>query len=114
MNATDDSDALGETDADGLIDGDSDADGEIEADGDTEAEGDTDGLSLADGLTEAENLYEQLYGEYRLNDLIRSHSTDSALQLGEHMLQELKLWQNSPLLQQDDITWIIIDIKSSA
>ena len=71
-------------------------------------------ILYTDGLTEAENLYEQLYGEYRLNDLIRSHSTDSALQLGEHMLQELKLWQNSPLLQQDDITWIIIDIKSSA
>ena len=68
-------------------------------------------ILYTDGLTEVENTNEQLFGEYRLPDIIRNQTGKSAKQLGENMLQELKLWQTSQDLQQDDITWIIIDIS---
>jgi sigma-B regulation protein RsbU (phosphoserine phosphatase) len=68
-------------------------------------------LLYTDGLTETENPQEQLFGEHRLNDVLRLHENDSAQQLGDQILLELNDWQTSQAEQQDDITFIIIDIN---
>lgn len=68
-------------------------------------------LLYTDGLTEAENADNEAFGDRRLSELISSHENASAAELGANMLKELRLWQHEPVSQQDDITWIIVDIK---
>ena len=63
-----------------------------------------------DGLTEAENSAGEAFGDGRLGELIRSHADAPAGELSAHILQELLLWRHSRTAQQDDITWIVVDV----
>lgn len=67
-------------------------------------------LLYTDGLTEAENSAGEAFGDRRFSELIRSHENTSAGEINIHILNELQLWQDARMSQQDDITWIIIDI----
>jgi sigma-B regulation protein RsbU (phosphoserine phosphatase) len=64
-----------------------------------------------DGLSEAENTGGEAFGDRRLNEVIRIQQNTPAGELSVHLLNELRLWQTSGTAQQDDITWIIIDVR---
>ena len=68
-------------------------------------------LLYTDGLIEAENSNNEAFGDYRLSEVIRSHEKASAVELSANLLKEVRLWQKAPVCQQDDITWIIVDVK---
>lgn len=68
-------------------------------------------LLYTDGLIEAGNGAGEAFGDYRLSELIRSHADVPAKELNKHILRGLRLWQPAKLPQQDDLTWIIVDIK---
>ena len=68
-------------------------------------------LLYTDGLIEAENADGQLFSDDRLRDFVQSHTDMPASQLGPHLMQTLKSWQMPAVEQQDDMTWIIIDIE---
>jgi len=67
-------------------------------------------LLYTDGLTEAQNQNGEFFEDNRLNDLLTTNSNISAKQLNTLLFKELRLWQPAALAQQDDLTWIIIDI----
>jgi sigma-B regulation protein RsbU (phosphoserine phosphatase) len=67
-------------------------------------------ILYTDGLTEAENQAGEFFGDHCLSELIHKHKNIPAKELNEHILNGLKLWQRSQMPQQDDITWIIVDI----
>ncbi|MBD3289105.1 SpoIIE family protein phosphatase [candidate division KSB1 bacterium] len=68
-------------------------------------------LLYTDGLTESENPEREFFGDHRLAELIRSTANVPAIELDEHIQNGLRKWQRSEAAQQDDITWIIIDVK---
>jgi hypothetical protein len=43
--------------------------------------------------------------------VIRIQQNTPAGELSVHLLNELRLWKSSGTAQQDDITWIIIDVR---
>jgi phosphoserine phosphatase RsbU/P len=67
-------------------------------------------LLYTDGLTEAENSAGEAFGDRRLGEVVRSNENVSAEETGRSILAELRLWQHAQTAQQDDITWIIIDV----
>ena len=67
-------------------------------------------ILYTDGLTEPENAGDEAFGDHRLSEVIHSAQKSSAEELSVKLLDELRLWQQSPKEQQDDITWIIIDV----
>jgi sigma-B regulation protein RsbU (phosphoserine phosphatase) len=67
-------------------------------------------ILYTDGLTEAENSAGEIFGDHRFIEVIRSHENAPAGELSTHILNELRLWRHARMSQQDDITWIIIDI----
>jgi sigma-B regulation protein RsbU (phosphoserine phosphatase) len=68
-------------------------------------------LIYTDGVTEAKNLSGNEFGNERLNKLIKLNKSVNAEEFSKIIFNELKLWQDKKLSQQDDITWIIIDSK---
>ena len=68
-------------------------------------------LLYTDGLTEPENSDGEPFGDHRLLEVIHSHENTPAEKLNAILLEELRLWQPASVSQQDDLTWIIIDIK---
>ena len=68
-------------------------------------------LIYTDGLIEPENSKGEAFGDQRLSEVIRSHENSSTVELGDIIFKELMLWQHTPKSQQDDITYVIIDIK---
>lgn len=67
-------------------------------------------LLYTDGLTEAEDADGEAFGDRRLNELLQSHEHGLGETLNASLLAELRSWQQEPATQQDDITWIIIDV----
>ncbi|MDZ7721319.1 MAG: PP2C family protein-serine/threonine phosphatase [candidate division KSB1 bacterium] len=68
-------------------------------------------LLYTDGLTEAENAAGKLFDENHLSKFVQSHADSPPAQLGSQLLQKLKAWQEPSTEQQDDLTWIVIDIE---
>jgi sigma-B regulation protein RsbU (phosphoserine phosphatase) len=67
-------------------------------------------LLCTDGVTEAENRAGEFFGDARLGELIRA---DAGLPIDERsnrLWRELQDWQQSPAQQQDDMTWIMIEL----
>jgi len=68
-------------------------------------------LIYSDGLIEANNASGVEFGNYRLGELIRANKSTSVKEFSKIVFDELKLWQNKTVTQQDDLTWIIIDCQ---
>ncbi len=67
-------------------------------------------ILYTDGLTEAENPGGEAFGDQRFTEVVCTHQNTSAGALGGHIIDELHRWQKKQMSQQDDITWIIIDV----
>jgi sigma-B regulation protein RsbU (phosphoserine phosphatase) len=67
-------------------------------------------LLYTDGLTEAMNSASELFGDQQLSKVLKSNENAAAGELSTLLYTELQLWQNTSVSQQDDITWIIIEI----
>lgn len=68
-------------------------------------------LLYTDGLTEAENADGEAFGDRRLHELLHSHENDSAKKFSASLNEELRSWQQEEAAQQDDVTWMIIDVR---
>lgn len=68
-------------------------------------------LLYTDGMIEPENSIGITFGDSKLTEVISSNQESSAKELGDNILKELMLWQGTKNLQQDDITYIIIDVS---
>jgi sigma-B regulation protein RsbU (phosphoserine phosphatase) len=68
-------------------------------------------ILYTDGLTEPENEHGEQFGDRRLHDIIRANNNIPAPELGAILKSELFLWQEKSGNQQDDITWVIIDVN---
>ena len=67
-------------------------------------------LLYTDGVIEPENAGGDLFGDYKLEEVIRNHQSRSPSDLSDQLLSEIRLWQPASLAQQDDITLIVIDV----
>lgn len=66
-------------------------------------------LIYTDGLIEIRNANEEEFGNHRLNELIQMNKNLNVKEFSKLLLNEIKLWQDKKTLQQDDITFIIVD-----
>lgn len=66
-------------------------------------------LLYTDGLTEPESATGEPFGENRLEQLVRDHSTLPAQEIATLLLTQLRSWQPDAQPQQDDITLVVID-----
>jgi sigma-B regulation protein RsbU (phosphoserine phosphatase) len=69
-------------------------------------------IMVTDGLTEAENKAGEQFGDERFINLMNTHKSLHARELNRILYQELKNWIPGTGTQQDDFTWIIIDVKA--
>jgi phosphoserine phosphatase RsbU/P len=67
-------------------------------------------ILYTDGLSEAENAAGETFGARRLGDGVRAHRDAPAPELGVRMLDELRRWRPPAAAQQDDVTWIVVDV----
>jgi sigma-B regulation protein RsbU (phosphoserine phosphatase) len=67
-------------------------------------------LLYTDGVIEAKNHNGEDFGNKRLEELIPKNTYTSLSEFSSNILNALNLWQNNKMPQQDDITWIAIDI----
>jgi sigma-B regulation protein RsbU (phosphoserine phosphatase) len=67
-------------------------------------------LLYTDGVIEAKNQNGEDFGNKRLEVLIPKNTYTSLSEFSSNILNALNLWQNNKMPQQDDITWIAIDI----
>ena len=67
-------------------------------------------LLHTDGIIEPENSSGEAFGDTKLPEVILSNENSSAKELGDAILKELKFWQPAKKSQQDDITYLIIDV----
>jgi sigma-B regulation protein RsbU (phosphoserine phosphatase) len=68
-------------------------------------------IMCTDGLTEAENKAGERFGDNRFISLLNTYKTRHARELNRVLYKELKSWIPDARNQQDDFTWIIIDVK---
>ena len=68
-----------------------------------------------DGILEASNLSEEMYGGDRFKRFLEISSSRGAGEFSDALLDELSLWSSQPggQGQQDDITLLAVDFKSS-
>ena len=67
-------------------------------------------LLYTDGVTEPENAHGVPFGDYKLEQVIRKNKSLSQSELMDQLLFEIRQWQPSSMVQQDDITLIVIDV----
>lgn len=67
-------------------------------------------LLYTDGLTEAENPDGESFDNKHLDELIHANKHTSALEFSSNILNAIRLWQSNKMSQQDDLTWIVVDI----
>jgi sigma-B regulation protein RsbU (phosphoserine phosphatase) len=67
-------------------------------------------LLYTDGVTEPENDGGVSFDDYKLEQVIRSNKSRSQSELVDQLLYEIRQWQPSSMVQQDDITLIVIDV----
>ena len=67
-------------------------------------------LLYTDGVIEPENVKGELFGDCKLEEVVRNHQSRSPSELSDQLLSEIRLWQPASLAQQDDITLIVIDV----
>jgi sigma-B regulation protein RsbU (phosphoserine phosphatase) len=67
-------------------------------------------LLYTDGIVEAENAAGDAFGDSRLEQVLRTHHALSAAELSDRMLEAQRNWQPPSVLQQDDLTLVVIDV----
>lgn len=67
-------------------------------------------LLYTDGLTEPENSTAEAFGDQRVEHLLRENASLSAAELSLVLLKEVRAWPPSSTAQQDDITFLLIDV----
>ena len=68
-------------------------------------------LIYTDGMLEPENAFGEPFGDRRLEQVVRDNRSQSATELSQRLLSELRKWQPASMSQQDDITLIVIDVR---
>jgi sigma-B regulation protein RsbU (phosphoserine phosphatase) len=63
-------------------------------------------VCYTDGITEPENEYGEMFGEDRLIEMLKSHSTQEAGQVADAIVRAVRDWTASPELQ-DDMTLLV-------
>jgi sigma-B regulation protein RsbU (phosphoserine phosphatase) len=67
-------------------------------------------IMYTDGITEAENPERELWGQNRLESLLRSCRGDTPAQIVKRILDEMSAFANG-LSQRDDVTLMVIGVK---
>ena len=67
-------------------------------------------LLYTDGLTEPENVHGEAFGERQLEEVFRRDRSLQASDLSHDLLSALRRWQPAGAAQQDDITFIAVDV----
>jgi sigma-B regulation protein RsbU (phosphoserine phosphatase) len=67
-------------------------------------------IMYTDGITEAENPEHELWGQNRLESLLRSCRGDTPPQIVRRILDEMSAFANG-LSQRDDVTLMVIGVK---
>jgi serine phosphatase RsbU (regulator of sigma subunit) len=67
-------------------------------------------LLYTDGVTEPENTSGDSFGDYKLEQVVRNNKSRPQSELVDQLLSEIRQWQPSSMVQQDDITLIVIDV----
>jgi len=67
-------------------------------------------LLYTDGLSEPENATGEAFGDRKLEQILRDHPSSPAAELSLLLLSEVRAWQPPSTPQQDDITFLIIDV----
>ena len=67
-------------------------------------------LLYTDGFSEPENAAAEAFGDDRVQQILRENSSKPAAELSLLLLSELRAWQPASTPQQDDITFLVIDV----
>ena len=67
-------------------------------------------LLYTDGLTEPENASGEAFGDYQLERIIRDNHSRPAAGLSLLLLDAVRAWSPAAATQQDDITFLLIDV----
>jgi sigma-B regulation protein RsbU (phosphoserine phosphatase) len=67
-------------------------------------------LLYTDGLSEPENAAGESFADHRLEQILRDNPSRPAAELSLLLLSEVRAWQPTSMTQQDDITFLVIDI----
>ena len=70
-------------------------------------------LLYTDGVVEPENAAGDSFGDSKLEEVIRRNQSESPLELSNQMMAEIRRWQPASMIQQDDITLIVVDVAES-
>ena len=67
-------------------------------------------LLYTDGLTEPESAAGEQFGDFRLEQILRDCRSQPAEELSRRLLDALSAWRPASIPQQDDITFLIMDV----
>lgn len=67
-------------------------------------------LLYTDGVTEPEDQAGQAFGERHLEQFMHDSQSRSAAEFSELLPREIRAWQPPQVMQQDDITLIVVDV----
>lgn len=67
-------------------------------------------LLYTDGVTEPENASGDSFDDYKLEQVVRNNKSRSQSELVDQLLYEIRQWQPSSMVQQDDITLIVVNV----
>jgi len=67
-------------------------------------------LLYTDGLTEPESVTGEPFGDIRLEDVLRECQDEPAGELARRLLAAVTAWRPASVPQQDDITFLVIDV----
>jgi phosphoserine phosphatase RsbU/P len=67
-------------------------------------------LLYTDGFSEPENATGEAFGDRRLEQILRDSSSHPAAELSLLLLAGVRAWQPASKPQQDDITFLVIDV----
>ena len=67
-------------------------------------------LLYTDGVTETENAAGEAFGDQQLERVVRNNRLQPAWELSRQVLSELQRWRPAAVSQEDDITFIVVDV----
>ena len=67
-------------------------------------------LLHTDGLSEPENVAGEPFGDHRMKQTLHDNQSRPAADLSLLLLAEVRAWQPASTPQQDDITFLLIDV----
>jgi sigma-B regulation protein RsbU (phosphoserine phosphatase) len=67
-------------------------------------------LLYSDGLTEPENAAGEPFGDSRLNQILTQLRTHPTEEVSRSLLAAARAWPPASAAQQDDITFLVIDV----